>query len=158
MDTKQIINNIWDSVILDPISNKTDKIVIIDIKATVCSFKYEVYSDKGYCLMSSYHKKVEFGSVSDYGNRLIIPIRKDQPEAIYFIRFYEIKVIKPAVVNSRFGGETIQEIIELNDPVFCFYHIKSTTEVKPNSHVDVSITDDEPELHVNQNNEAPESK
>jgi len=139
MDTKHIINNIWDSFVLDPISNKMENVVIIDVKATVFSFKYEIYSDKGYCLVSSYQKKIGFGAVSDYDNRLILHVRGDQSDTLYFIKLSEVKVIKPT--NPRFGIDHSPETIEINEPIFYFHQIKTHKEIKPDSHVDVIISD-----------------
>lgn len=152
MDTKQIINYIGDSYLLDPLSKNEEPIIIIDVKSSVCSLKYEVYSDKSYYLQGSHYKKFEFGNVSNNNNRLIFYIKKDQTDATYFIRFYDIKVIKLAPHNRFEIDSATKDLTDVNDPVFIFYKLKyqkskDITNRQQLVNVELTIDDDNDDEH-----------
>lgn len=129
MDHKKIVNNITGSYLYDPLSQKNEPILIIDLKASVCSFKYEIYSNLGFYLHSSYQKKIEFGSVGNNNNRLIIQLKASSSESHYLVRLFEVQVI--GVNSTRLdqgrGGLNNECLTTLQEPIFYFYHEKEKT-------------------------------
>ena len=151
MDNKQIINGIANSYLFDPTSQKNEPILIIDLKSSVCSFKYEIYSDKGFYLNSSYQKKIQFGNISNNDNRLIIQLKKDDLESYYFIRLYEVNIAKISFPQLSYESN-VTNSIELYEPIFYFYQIKSNKNLKSateTANVQLQMDDDDDSPVIN---------
>ncbi len=130
MDQKQIVNRIWDTQLTLP-DNDVKPILIIDLKASVSSLKYEIYSTIGEYLSGTYTRQIDFTQVSNNRNHLIFYLDHLNTERVFFIRLLEVEVINTQIPNpSNFNfrhstaPEPINQLVKINEPIFHFHQLK----------------------------------
>jgi hypothetical protein len=130
MDHKQIVNRIWDSQLTLP-DGDVKPILIIDLKSSVNSLKYEIYSTLGEYLSGTYTRQIDFTQVSNNRNLLLFYLNQLNIERVFFIRLLEVEVINTQIPNqSSYNfrhstpSEPTSQVIKITDPIFYFHQLK----------------------------------
>jgi hypothetical protein len=149
MNHKKIIANVQDSYLFDSVTGQKEPIIIIDIKSSVHSFEYEIYSNKGFHLSGNHNKNFNFSDISHNVNRLVVPIKKDQIESMFFIKLFNVKVMKtgPSKNQSEHIIDNSNDLIEIDDKIFLFYTFSQRSDFSKQNwskiaHIGMSIDDD----------------
>lgn len=141
MDSKNIINRILQSTITS--NNETRQVLILNLKASVTSLKYEITSTQGEYLTGNYHKYLNLEQVSHNQNNLIFDVTSNNSN---IDRMYHIKLFEIEVVQSHLN---LMSMIKIIDPVFQFFIFKTLQQspmidVNNQPHVQLTVDDNEP--------------
>lgn len=131
MDSKQIVNQIWDTQ-LRLSDGDIKPILIIDLKASVTSLRYEIYSTLGEYLSGLHSRQLDFSQVSNNRNHLIFYLDKLDVERVFFIRLFDVEVINTQLPNQNNYNnfrqnmviEPLSQLVKITDPIFYFHQLK----------------------------------
>lgn len=136
MDSKQIVNRIWDTQLRLP-DGDLKPILIIDLKSSVSSLRYEIYSTLGEYLSGLHSRQIDFSQVSNNRNHLIFYLDKLDVERVFFIRLFDVEVINTQLpnqhnyMNSRqnIASEPVTQLVKITDPIFYFHQLKPIIQI-----------------------------